>query len=155
MVKIRKLSLIILIMLLATIFGCSTNQEKFDDENIVFNVVKIEKTADDQYYIIEISNKTRFDLTHLTFNLSYPIKTSNGSKSNPYKVEGKTDSFRPINLKTGETISFSIYAPITEVFANSNLLDFDNPSINLKGYYKDGKKEIQFGISGGLRVLVN
>lgn len=142
-------------MLLGTIFGCSANEEKYDDENIVFNLVKIEATTDYKYYIIEITNITGLDLTHLTFNLSYPIKTSNGSKSNPYSVEGKTDSFRPINLKSGETISFSIFAPIKEVFANSNLLDFENPSIKLKGYYKKGKEEIQFGISGGLSVFVN
>ncbi|KGR79082.1 hypothetical protein [Ureibacillus manganicus] len=153
--KKRDLSLIALFMLIGTIFGCSANKGEFDDKNIIFNVIKTETATENKFYKIEISNETGFDLTHLTFNLSYPIKTSNGSKSNPYVVEGKTDDIRPINLKSGEPITFSIYTPIQEVFANSNLLDFENPDIELEGYFKEGQEEIQFGIYGGLSVLVN
>ncbi|QFF98970.1 hypothetical protein PB01_09060 [Psychrobacillus glaciei] len=153
--KKGKLLLIILIILLGVIFGCSVNKVEFDDKNIIFNVVKTESTDEYESYSIEISNKTGFDLTHLTFYLSYPIKTSNGSKGNPFAVEGKTNTNRPINLKSGETITFSIFAPIKEVFGESQLLKFEDPSIKLQGYYKDEKEEIPFGIVGGLSVFVN
>jgi hypothetical protein len=35
------------------------------------------------------------------------------------------------------------------------LLDFENPSVELKGYVKEGDKEIPFGISGGLKALLD
>ncbi|WP_101330494.1 hypothetical protein [Halalkalibacillus sediminis] len=53
-------------------------------------------------------------------------------------------------VNIGETITFSIFAPLKDVFANTDSLEFENPSIELKGYVKDEKIEIQFGISGGL-----
>lgn len=152
----RYLYFLTIVTLLGLIVGCSINKERFNDENIIFNVVKTEETMEHKSYKIEISNKTGFDLTHLSFNLSYPIKTSNGSKSNPYVVEGKsTSTTTPLNLKSGETITYTIYAPIQEVYGDSDLLDFENPSIVLKGYYLDGKEEIQFGIYGGLSVLAS
>lgn len=152
--KKRGLCLIALFMLTSIIFGCSDNKGEFDDKNIIFNVIETEETTEYQLYTIEISNKTGFDLTHLTLNLNYPIKTVNGSKSNPYTIAGETDGIRPINIKSGETLTFSINAPIQEVFGNSDLLDFKNPNIRLQGYYKKEKEEIQFTISGGLNALV-
>lgn len=142
------------IMFLAVLFGCSN--EQFNDENIAFTVVHTESTNEFKSYTIEIVNNTGFDLTHLRLNLTYPIKTSNGSKDNPFSVEGKADNLtRQINLKTGETIVFTIFAPINEVFSNTELLDFENPNVNLIGFVKDGNEEIPFGISGGLNVLEN
>lgn len=153
--KIKNLCFIMLVILLGALYGCSDKSDGFNDENIIFKVLNSEATAEYKSYTIEITNNTGFDLTHLSLNLNYPIKTSKGSKSNPYVVEGKTESTsKPINLKLGEPIVFSITAPIKEVFANSNLLDFENPTIKLEGYYKDGEEEIPFGISGGLSVVM-
>ena len=152
--KKRYLYMIILV-LLVIIQGCSDNQEEFDDGNIIFEVVNTDETNEYKSYMIEITNNTGFQLTHLSFTLNYPIKTPNGSKSNPYVLEGSTSSNRPINLNSRETITFSIIAPMNEVFADSTVFDFKNPNIDLKGYYLDGKEEIPFGISGGLSVIVN
>jgi hypothetical protein len=154
--KKKYLILISSIMLLGVLFGCSTKKEQFNDENIIFNVVNTQSTNEFKSYTIEISNKTGFDLTHLTFTLSYPIKTSNGSKGNPFVVEGEADnSTRPVNLISGETTKFSIFAPINEVFSDTDLLDFENPSVELKGYVREGNNEIPFGMSGGLSVFVD
>lgn len=150
----RNLWLVTLTILLGVMFGCSANKGEFNDENITFDIVHSKLTNEYESYSIDISNSTGFDLTHLTFYLDYPIKTSNGSKGNPFVVEGKTSSNRPVNLKSGETVNFSIFAPIEEVFGESNLLDFEHPSIKLQGYINDGKEEIPFTISGGLSVLV-
>ena len=153
--KIKNLCLITLVILLGALYGCSDNKEGFEEENVIFNVINSEATEEYKFYMIEIANYSGFNLTHLSLHLNYPIKTSKGTKSNPYEVEGKTDrTNRPINLEAGETITFSITAPIKEVFANSNLLDFEKPNIELKGYYKDGEEEIPFGISGGINVLI-
>lgn len=51
-------------------------------------------------------------------------------------------------------MTFLIDAPIKEVFGDTDLLDIEYPNIKLRGYYKDGKEEIPFGISGGLSVLI-
>jgi len=151
----RMLILVSSVMLMGVLFGCSAKKEQFNDENINFNVVDIQSTNDFNSYKIKISNETGFELTHLSFDLSYPIKTSNGSKSNPFVVEGEADnSERPVNLKSGEAIQFSIIAPINEVFSDTKLLDFENPAVELQGYFKEGNTEVPFGISGGLSVLV-
>ncbi|MET0785192.1 MAG: hypothetical protein ABWY25_00600 [Paenisporosarcina sp.] len=141
-------------ILLSTIVGCSSDKDHFNDENIIFTVVNTESSSEYNSYTIEIKNETGFELTHLMFNLSYPIKTSNGSKGNPFVLEGKADNtVRPVNLKSGEAIQFLITAPIKEVFSDNDLLDFENPSVDLKGYFKVRYEEIHFGIAGGLRVL--
>jgi len=137
------------------IVGCSTKEEQFDDKNIIFSVINIQSEEEFKSYTIKLTNKTGFELTHLMLNLSYPIKTSNGTKNNPFMVEGKADNLtRPVNLKTEESIQFSIYAPVKEVFSDTDLLDFENPSIELKGYVKEGNKEIPFKMAGGLKVFV-
>lgn len=144
------------IILISSLFGCSSNTEQFNTDYIIFRIVDSQLTDEADFYEIEITNKTGFDLSHLSFNLSYPIKQSNGSKSNPFVIEGKTDNgMTLIHLNAGETITFSIHAPIQEVFSNTNLLDFENPSVELKGLIKKGKEEIPFGLSGGLRVIIN
>lgn len=153
--KIKNICFITLVILLGALYGCSDNKKGFDEENVTFNVVNSEATDEYKSYEIEIANNSGFNLSHLSLNLNYPIKTSKGSKSNPYVVQGTTEhSTRPINLTSGETITFSIIAPIKEVFANSSLLDFEKPNIMLEGYYKDGEEEIPFGISGGINVLI-
>jgi len=144
-----------LLLLFFLIVGCSTKEEQFDDKNIIFSVINIQSEEEFKSYTIKLTNKTGFELTHLMLNLSYPIKTSNGTKNNPFMVEGKADNLtRPVNLKTEESIQFSIYAPVKEVFSDTDLLDFENPSIELKGYVKEGNKEIPFKMAGGLKVFV-
>ncbi|SOC41523.1 hypothetical protein [Ureibacillus acetophenoni] len=153
--KKRNVCLIFFVILLGTLFGCSANKESFDDRNISFYIVEKEATAEYESYRFEIANNTGYELTHLIFNLSYPIKELNGSKSNPYEIEGKpVNADLHVNLKSGETMTFLIDAPIKEVFGDTDLLDIEYPNIKLRGYYKDGKEEIPFGISGGLSVLI-
>ncbi|KJS13053.1 MAG: hypothetical protein VR67_05960 [Peptococcaceae bacterium BRH_c8a] len=153
--KKNYLILLSLLLLFFLIVGCSTKEEQFDDKNIIFSVINIQSEEEFKSYTIKLTNKTGFELTHLMLNLSYPIKTSNGTKNNPFMVEGKADNLtRPVNLKTEESIQFSIYAPVKEVFSDTDLLDFENPSIELKGYVKEGNKEIPFKMAGGLKVFV-
>jgi hypothetical protein len=136
--------------------ACSPSFDEFNDEKIMFNVVDTKSTSEYNSYTIEIENETGFELTHLMFTMSYPIKKSNGTKENPFEIEGKTvNTINPVRLKSGESIQFSIFAPIKEVFSDNDLLDFENPDVELKGFVKEGNKEIPFGISGGLNVLTD
>jgi hypothetical protein len=140
-------------MLLIAITGCSSGNKSFDDKDISFKLINVEATSEFRSYVIEIKNNAEFELTHLNFYLSYPIKQQSGSKSNPFLIEGKTDK-RPISLMSGESVQFTIFAPIKEVFSDSNLLNFEHPDIDLKGYVKQGNKEIPFQMGGGLEVFI-
>ncbi|MGO4109318.1 hypothetical protein [Paenibacillus sp. YAF4_2] len=72
---------------------------------------------------------------------------------NSYKIEGVTNDSQPIILKSGEKIVCRVSAPITEVFGNKSLLDFNNPNIELKGYVKVGGKDSPFGMAGNLEAF--
>jgi ABC-type molybdate transport system ATPase subunit len=148
----RYLSICLLFLIIA-ISGCSTETIHFDDKNIRFKLVEVQITEESRSYVIEVENNALFEITHLNFHLTYPIKQANGHKGNPFGIEGKTDR-RPVNLKPGESIRFAIDAPVKEVFSNTNLLDMDQPYIGLKGYVKEGNGEIPFQIVGGLEALV-
>lgn len=145
-----------LVIVLGSISGCSTKKDQFSDENILFNVINTQTNSEFRSYTIEVSNDTGFDLSHLSFSLSYPIKISNGLKGNPFAIKGITDdTVRPVNLSSGETISYTIFAPINEVFGKTDTLDFENPSVELNGYVKEGDEEVPFGIIRGMSGLVN
>lgn len=145
----------LIMFLIGALIGCSEG-DFFSDENIKFNIIDIQSTTEYKAYTIEVTNDNRIELTHLELFLSYPIKTENGSESNPFVIKGEPETLkRPVNLKSGESIQFSIVAPIKKVFSNSNLLDLENPSVELNGYVVKGKKEIPFGMIGGLDVFVN
>ena len=154
--KYKLLMKITAMIFVSLLVACSPSFDEFNDEKIVFNVVDTRSTSEYNSYTIEIKNETGFELTHLMFTMSYPIKKSNGTKENPFEIEGKTvNTINPVTLKSGESIQFSISAPIKEVFSDNDLLDFENPDVELKGFVKEGNKETPFGISGGLNVLAD
>lgn len=154
--KYKLLMKITAMIFVSLLVACSPNFAEFNDEKIVFNVVNTKSTSEYNSYTIEIENETGFELTHLMFTMSYPIKKSNGTKENPFEIEGKTvNTINPVTLKSGESIQFSISAPIKEVFSDNDLLDFENPDVELKGFVKEGNQEIPFGIAGGLNILAD
>ncbi|MBD3922933.1 hypothetical protein H8B09_29770 [Paenibacillus sp. PR3] len=99
--------------------------------------------------MIEVRNEGQVAIENLNFFLYYPILQPNGSASNPFKIEGRTDTGRPVHLKPGEKVVYTITAPIKEVFGDSKLLDFDNPDVQLNGIVEEGKEEVPFTMSGG------
>ena len=95
-----KLLMKITVMFFASLLvACSPSFDEFNDEKIVFNVVDTKSTSEYNSYTIEIENETGFELTHLMFTMSYPIKKSNGTKENPSEIEGKTiNTINPVRL---------------------------------------------------------
>ncbi|MCS7463035.1 hypothetical protein N0M98_23180 [Paenibacillus doosanensis] len=140
-------------VLLIALSGCSTDSGSFNDKDIRFKLVDKQLNSDSRSYSIEIKNSSKFQLTHLHLNLSYPIKQISGAKNNPFVVEGKTEK-RPVHLNSDETANFTIFAPIKEVFANSNTIDIEHPDIELQGFVKAGKQEIPFQIAGELEAII-
>ena len=154
--RFKHLIIITAMIFASLLVGCSPDFDDFNDEKIIFTVVDTKLTSEYNSYTIEVKNETGFELTHLMFTMSYPINTSNGKKENPFVIQGKTvNTKNPVTLKSGESIQFSISAPIKEVFSENDLLDFENPEVELKGFVIEGNKEIPFGISGGLNVLAD
>ncbi|MGO4498788.1 hypothetical protein AB4114_23175 [Paenibacillus sp. 2RAB27] len=146
----RRSILIFLILFITFLTSCSPKADnRFNDNDIKISLLNQEINDEYRTYLIEVKNTGILEIKYLNFYLYYPIILANGSKGSPFKIEGKTDISKPIKLKSGEKITYTIFAPIKEVFGNSTLLDFDNPSVELNGLVQQGKEEIPFGMSGG------
>ncbi|WP_442600513.1 hypothetical protein [Paenibacillus sp. KN14-4R] len=148
----RNFKFLLLISMMVSLLGCSSENEHFDDKDIKIKLVDSQLNKEFNSYTIEIENKGNITIEYINFYLSYPIKQPNGFKGNPFKIEGKADKDKPIKLKSGEKVRYSILAPINEVFGHSDLMDFEHPSIELNGFVNVADKEIPFGMSGGLEV---
>lgn len=140
-----------LLALLIGLPGCSTPTSHFDDTEIRIRLINSQ--ANDQFrsYGFEIENHGDVTVEHINFYMSFPIKQGSGAKGNPFKIEARTEINQPIVLKPDQKVNFTVFAPIKEVFGDSNLLDFEHPSIELKGYVR----EKGFSMSGGLDVFAN
>jgi hypothetical protein len=140
----------LLILLVVLMSGCSnSNDAQFNDDDVKIKLIHSDSNDDYNSYSIEVMNEGQVEMRSVNFFLYYPIIQPNGSKGNPFKVEGKPDNGKPVNLKPGEKVVYSVIAPIKEVFGDSKLLDFKDPQIELNGLVKQGKNEIPFGMSGG------
>ena len=80
--KFKLLMKITAMIFVCLLVGCSPSFDEFNDEKIVFTVVDTQSTSEYNSYTIEIKNETGFELTHLMFTMSYPIKKSHGTNNN-------------------------------------------------------------------------
>lgn len=148
-VKVFILSLLTIIM-----SSCSANEmPQFNDKDLKFNLINSDNDFGNPVYDIEVQNTGKYKIGFLKLYIYYPIKEDNGSKANPFKIEGKT-YMNPTILETNEKTTFHIYAPIKDVFGDSTLLDFDNPVINFEGAVLEGEKEIPFSLGGSLDLIM-
>ena len=127
--------------------GCASESVRFDDDDLVISLVRSRSDADLRAYTLRIENAGDAPLYHLNFYLSFPIPDGNGSESNPYRLEGRTDASKPYDLPAGEAIEVDFAAPLSK---GSSGWDWDNPTLSIDGVLKDGNREIPFGLSGGL-----
>lgn len=145
----KKIIYVLLFIILAAFLnGCTTSEgEPFNDNDIKITLINMEEKNDYHSFVIEVKNEGKAEVNNLNLYVYYPILIQNGLKVNPFKVEGIAESGRPVNLKNGEKVQYTVFAPIKEVFGDSTLLDFDRPGIELKGLIKQAKKEIPFEMS--------
>ncbi|MFF2479681.1 hypothetical protein [Paenibacillus sp. NPDC058071] len=142
---------IFLILFLTILTSCTAKDEgtPFDNNDIKISLLNEEIKDEYRTYSFEVFNTGKLEIKFLNFYLYYPVITTSGSKGNPFKIEGETESSKPIKLKSGEKIKYTIVAPIKEVFGDSALLNFDNPLVELNGFVQQGKKDIPFSMRGG------
>lgn len=154
----RRLS-VIGIVLLSIILASCTNEEtidppRFDDRDLRFNLLQSDNGFGHHSYVIEVQNAGKPKIGYLKLHVSYPIKQGSGSRSNPFRVEGTTNSNNPVILGEGDKATFQVNAPIKDVFGDSTLLDFDHPNLNFEGYVLEGDQVIPFGLGGGLDLII-
>ncbi|WP_027086133.1 hypothetical protein [Cohnella panacarvi] len=154
----RRLGVIGLALLMIILVSC-TNEEtidppRFDDRDLRFNLLQSDNSLGLQSYVIEVQNAGKLKIGYLKLYVSYPIKQESGSRSNPFRVEGKTRSNNPVMLGEGDKAIFQVDAPINDVFGDSALLDFDHPNLNFEGYVLEGDQIIPFGLGGGLELII-
>ncbi len=144
--------LIVILMVIATLvflISCAVSvDEQFNDNDLKVKLLTSKIREEDQTYVLQVSNEGNIEITNLRLELYYPVLTGNGTKTNPFTLEGRAESNLKINLKRGEKASFSFYAPVKEVFGDSSLLDFNKPQLKLKGFAIVNKTELPFEKSG-------
>ncbi|MBB3132269.1 hypothetical protein FHS19_006998 [Paenibacillus rhizosphaerae] len=145
---------IFLLLTIVFLSSCSAKElPQFNDKDLKFNLIDSYSDFGNLVYDIEVQNTGKLRIGFLKLYIYYPIKEDNGSRSNPFKIEGKTD-MNPTILETNEKTTFHIYAPIKDVFGDSALLDFENPVINFEGAVLEGDKEIPFSLGGSLDLIM-
>ncbi|SFM39913.1 hypothetical protein SAMN03159341_1313 [Paenibacillus sp. 1_12] len=94
----RRFILIFLILLITFLTGCSPTEDyRFNDKDIKISLTNQENNDEYRTYSIEVKNTGKLEIKYLNFYLYYPVILTNGSKGNPFKIEGKTDISKPIN----------------------------------------------------------
>ncbi len=147
----RLIIYILIVSTLMLLIGCSPSvNEEFNDNDIKISMLSSKIRDEDQTYIFEVINEGYIELSHLSLELYYPVLIANGTKSNPFTLQGRAESNFKINLKKGEKVSFSFYAPVKEVFGDSSLLDFNKPQLKIKGFAIVNKSEVPFEKSGDI-----
>jgi len=81
--------------------------------------------------------------------ISYPIKTSNGSKGNEFKIVAKNNK---LQIAPKEEVVLSAFAPLEDYETNRNL-DVDNFYIEIIGYIEEVKEGRRFQKSGGIEAF--
>lgn len=142
------------VMVLSVVSGCSTTPQGFTDKDIHFKMINHQSLNGNEVYTIQVKSTSPLELTYLTMYLTYPIKTPDGTRSNPFLLQGRTTK-QLVTLENGQSVQFTFDAPIHDVFGNSKLLDFRHPDIELDGFTKDGSKETPFGMQGDLGLYLS
>ena len=94
-------------LVLIILFGCTASEQlQFNDNEIKITLTHLQNFDHYSSYTIEVKNEGQLELKDLYLFLYYPILINNGSRNNPFKVEARPDTPRPINLKKGQKATF-------------------------------------------------
>ncbi len=139
------------LVLVIFISACSAdNPEIFtpeESDKIILEVINRAEDPNGVSYTVKLSNKSSHTIKQNIVFISYPIKTSNGSKGNEFKVEAKNNK---LDIKPNEEIILSAYTPKEEYEGNQNIL-LNECYLEIKGYIDQVKEENHFGKTTGMR----
>ncbi len=100
-------------------------------------------------YSLKLKNLSQFTIAQNNVYISYPIKTSTGSMSNPFKIEAKNNK---LQIGSEEEIILAAFAPI-EIYEENPKLDTENFYVEIVGYIEELKETRRFQKIGGLEFF--
>ncbi|OXS59765.1 hypothetical protein B1A99_09480 [Cohnella sp. CIP 111063] len=100
-------------------------------------------------YTFKLKNLSKFTIAQNNVYISYPIKTSTGSRSNEYKIEAKNNR---LQIDPNEEVTLNAFAPI-EGFGENQTLDTENFNVEIVGYIEEVKETRRFQKIGGLEFF--
>ena len=138
----------ILIVLLIFLTACNTETivKPEDIEQIKIELISKSNLPNGIAYTLKLKNHSKFTIAQNNVFISYPIKTSNGSRGNEFKIVAKNNKLK---IESGEEVVLSSFAPVEEYENNKNL-DIDNLDIEIIGYVDEVKEARRFQRYGGI-----
>lgn len=141
--------ILMVIVFLILLSGCSGQHEKFDDNKIQISLENKQILGTNWTYSIVLKNNGNFTMKNTVIFLSYLKKVSNGTQGNPFKVEARATSGNQNLIKSGDEVRFVFIVPVGDYFPDISILDTDHPYIEFKGFHlTPNNEEIPFAISG-------
>lgn len=138
MKKFISFAILIIILLVA---GCSIETVSTKDtRKIIVTSAKYEQVDGNLLYNFTIKNNSSYSIKQNAIYFSYNIKTKNGVKSNPFKIEAKGNK---IEVKPKENVTVSVVVP-KDVELPKDSWDIEHPNLEMKGFLKEVKKENHF-----------
>jgi hypothetical protein len=128
--------------------GCKSaiQVKSADIDQIKLELINQSRMPDGIAYTLKLKNLSKFTIAQNNIYVTYPIKTSNGSKGNEFKIEAKNNK---LQIKPNEEIILNAIAPIEEIEGNQKL-DVENFNIEIIGYIDEVKESRRFQKSGGI-----
>ncbi len=147
----RVYSLVILILMIF-ITACSADNPKVftpeESDKITLDIINRAEDPNGVSYTIRLSNKSSHTIKQNIVFISYPIKTSNGSKGNEFKVAARNNK---LDIRPNEEVILSAYTPKEEYEGNQNILH-NECYLEINGYIDQVKEENHFGKITGMRL---
>jgi hypothetical protein len=147
-IKSFSITLLTILVIIFTTIGC--NKSAYISPQVL-NQIKLELIGTSEQplgiaYSFKLKNLSEHTIKQNNIYLSYPIKTTNGSKGNDFKVEAKNNK---LDIKPNEEVIITVFTPKEEYEGNEKL-DIKHFNIELVGYIDEIKEKNRFQKYGGI-----
>jgi hypothetical protein len=141
----KKILLVFCITLLGSLFlaACSMDKGERGKEIDKVVVTKFEKESNQgvSVYKIRIKNNSNYILVQNTVYFYFDLKDNKEKKGDVFKAEAVGNK---LNIKPGEELDLSVTIPDKNNGLQMELLDIENPHLEMKGYIKDFSEDNRF-----------
>ena len=130
--------------------GCKRNKNNlntFEMDNIHLKVLSEKELDQVKVYSIELSNQTDHVIVQNEVYLSYPLINMTQSKQNDLVVRGRNNK---LNIKQNEKVLLDFYIPRN--ILNTQMIDYENPHMEIIGYSDEVTDKHRFQKSGDLKL---
>jgi hypothetical protein len=144
-------SFIFVLLIFILLTGCYPEPQvrPTDMDQIKIELIEKSEMPNGIAYTLKLKNLSKFTIAQNNVYISYPIKTSTGSRSNQYKIEAKNNR---LQIEPNEEVTLNVLAPI-EGFGENQTLDTENFNVEIVGYIGEVKETRRFQKIGGLEFF--